>query len=163
MNTDEMTALVISDEPICQKQYHDKRKDVTWENCTLRAWLNGEYYDKTFSDAEKGAIIECKIHTPDNTVWTTKGGNDNRDKIWLPSIGEAKKYMKRKSDRFTCNWWWLRTPGCFSYCAAYVLETGSIILPGYYVNDEEYMFIRLAFKINLKSEFFTSPDGVPEN
>ena len=36
------TALLIAEEPVCEKSYHDKREDITWEQCSLRKWLNEE-------------------------------------------------------------------------------------------------------------------------
>ena len=56
VNREEETALLIADRPVCERAYHERWTDVTWETCSLRAWLNGEYYETTFTEAEKAAI-----------------------------------------------------------------------------------------------------------
>ncbi|MCQ2559047.1 MAG: DUF6273 domain-containing protein, partial [Oscillospiraceae bacterium] len=93
------TAVVIADREICKRAYHDKWKSVAWETCSLRAWLNGEYYNSTFSPEEKEAILECAIHTPENSEFHTPGGNDTIDKVWLLSMEEAVQWFKTTSSR----------------------------------------------------------------
>ncbi len=39
-------ALIITEEIIEQRAYHDTYKDITWADCSLRKYLNGEFYDK---------------------------------------------------------------------------------------------------------------------
>ena len=45
-------ALIITEYIIEQRAYHDAYKDITWADCSLRKYLNGEFYDK-FSETEK--------------------------------------------------------------------------------------------------------------
>ena len=156
------TAVVIANKEICYKAYNDRRVDIAWENCTLRKWLNSEYYENTFSNIEKAAIIESDIHTPDNPKYNTKGGNDTKDRIWLLSLDEAGKYFKDDDDRETGSWWWLRSPGHNSGNAAFVNFVGSVYSVGdgvYYSCDA----VRPAFKINLESEFFKSLISTNQN
>ncbi|MEG0775510.1 DUF6273 domain-containing protein, partial [Clostridium sp.] len=40
------TALIITEDIIEQRPYHDAYKDITWADCALRKYLNGEFYDK---------------------------------------------------------------------------------------------------------------------
>lgn len=30
------TALLIAEEPVCNRAYHDEMEDITWEHCSLR-------------------------------------------------------------------------------------------------------------------------------
>ncbi|MEG0774237.1 DUF6273 domain-containing protein, partial [Clostridium sp.] len=39
-------ALIITEEIIDQRPYHNAYKDITWADCGLRKYLNGEFYDK---------------------------------------------------------------------------------------------------------------------
>ena len=87
-------ALLIAERPVCNRQYHSKWEDITWEHCDLRAWLNGEYFDTAFSEEEKAAIAETHLSNPDNPKYNTPGGNDTSDRIFLLSIDEAEKYFK---------------------------------------------------------------------
>ena len=148
------TALLIAEEPVCEKSYHDKREDITWEQCSLRKWLNEEYYEKTFSEEEKAAMLRCKLQNPDNPKYGTIGGNDTTDRIFLLSVEEAEKYFQNDRDRVTGTRWWLRSPGSSQYSAADIPTIGAL---GYsaYVNFVDYG-VRPAFRINLKSDFFQS-------
>ena len=148
------TALLIAEEPVCEKSYHDKREDITWEQCSLRKWLNEEYYEKTFSEEEKAAMLRCKLQNPDNPKYGTIGGNDTTDRIFLLSVEEAGKYFQNDRDRVTGTRWWLRSPGRSQYSAADIPTIGAL---GYsaYVNFIDYE-VRPAFRINLKSDFFQS-------
>ena len=149
------TMLVIADKEICEKEYHKKDESVTWETCTLRKWLNGEYLEKTFNAQEQDAIRECTIHTPDNAKYGTKGGNDTQDKLFLLSLDEVQKYFKDDEARATGFWWWLRSPGRSQRSAAYVYDDGSVRVNGYRVSSDNGG-IRPAFYINLNSELFQS-------
>ena len=148
------TALLITEKPVCERPYHSKWTEITWEQCDLRKWLNEEYYEKIFSEEEKAAILECELKNPDNSDYGTKGGKDTRDRVFLLSIGEAEKYFTDYRDRSTGTWWWLRSPGGFSKVAASVVDFGGIRSFGYDVNLG--YGVRPALKINLKSELFQS-------
>ena len=156
------TAILIAEESVCDKAYHDKTENVTWEQCSLRKWLNGEYYEKTFSEEEKAAIQECELKNPDNPKYGAKGGNDTRDRVFLLSIDEAEKYFKDDMDRATGSWWWLRSPGGEQNYASIVLGDG--VLGSYTSAGIHKITVRPAFRINLKSDFFQAliscnPDG----
>lgn len=38
--------LIITKNVIETKEYNEAREDVTWETCTLRKWLNEDFYGK---------------------------------------------------------------------------------------------------------------------
>jgi len=90
-------ALIITEHIIEQRSYNVERKDVTWETCSLRAYLNGEFLQK-FSKEDQGRIAETRIMNPDNLWYGTKGGNDTTDKIFLLSLEEADKYFGDSGD-----------------------------------------------------------------
>lgn len=72
--------LVISKDVIAYLPFNEKDEAVTWENCTLRNWLNNEFI-KEFSNLERGRTIETDID----------GVND---KIFLLSKQEYIDYEK---------------------------------------------------------------------
>ena len=154
MNEEEHTVLVVSEEIVCERVFHNKWEKVTWETSDVRAWLNGEYLNTAFSEEERAAIIESEIENPDNPKYHTKGGNPTKDKIFLLSIDEATRYFNTDADRATGTWWWLRSPGYGEDKAARVSNVGSLHVYGYDVNIEGG--IRPAFKINPESGIFKS-------
>jgi len=58
-------ALIITEVTIEQRPYHDAYKDITWADCALRKYLNGEFYDK-FNEADQSRIIPVLNKNPDN-------------------------------------------------------------------------------------------------
>ena len=109
--------------------YYNDYTSVTWEICTLRQWLNGIFYDYSFSDDEKKLIWLSKLENPDNPQFGTKGRNPTADRVFLLSLDEAEKYLDSEEKRFCrpTEWakysgafadeytgaslWWLRSPG----------------------------------------------------
>ncbi len=142
---EEDRVLVMSYYGLDAKPYHTTRTDVTWETCSLRAWLNGEFYSSAFSAAEQERILQVTLKNPENMTYGTAGGRNTLDRIFLLSIDEAEQYLKAvtarqcpatayaKANGASVNsnngysWWWLRTPGFSLNSAAYVGITGNIV------------------------------------
>ena len=142
--------LIISKKKIADKKYNETRKDVTWETCTLRKWLNNDWLSSAFSDGERAMIEETTVKNYDNPKYGTKGGNDTVDKVFLLSINEANKYFSSDSDRSIRSWWWLRSSGSYQNYAAIVGRDGYVYAGGYDV-DSGFNGVRPAFWINLES------------
>lgn len=89
-------ALLISRYGLDAQPYNIVYTDVTWENCTLRTWLNWTFYNKAFSSAEQSAILTTNVDNSKNQCysgWNTSGGNNTQDKVFLLSYAEANKYF----------------------------------------------------------------------
>lgn len=93
--------LLMSKKVLDIQAYHKAWKDVTWEESTLRKWLNEDFVKEAFASNEKKKIQDSKIKNKDNKAehWHTKGGNDTTDKVFLLSIDETKKYFKEDENR----------------------------------------------------------------
>lgn len=120
---DDGNYLVISEKIIEGKEYHEEEVPVTWEDCSLRTWLNTEFMNEAFTDEELGAILTTTV-TADAT-----SGNDTQDNIFLLSADEAKLYFPTDESIFAypsdalCSAhpndivpdrpipWWLRSTG----------------------------------------------------
>ena len=104
-------ALIIADKVLDSKPYDvfngEKTLDVTWEECTLRSWLNGygateniqnidytndNFIDAAFSESEKAAINYAYVKNDSNETYRTEGGNDTLDRIRILSYYEAWHY-----------------------------------------------------------------------
>ncbi len=159
-------ALLLSKKILSMQEYNKKNVGVvTWENCSLRNWLNNEFYYVAFSDAEKEKIQEVVLVNQDNPLSRADGGNDTRDKVFLLSVDEATKYfgsddgnkkltacasVTEKADFegvYSDNGdgtWWLRTIGLGSGCASYVKTDGKVFYESTYPVDVTFIGIRPA-------------------
>ncbi len=85
--------LVISDKALDYQKYNSSETSVTWETCTLRKWLNNDFINAAFSDDEKAMIPTVTVSADKNPEHDTDPGNATKDRVFLLSIVEAKKYF----------------------------------------------------------------------
>ena len=115
---------------LMDKAYNDDWTETTWADCTLRTYLNGEFYN-SFSADDKAKIVSTHNSNLDNPDYSTSGGNDTDDYIYLLSIEEANALDDINSSiRANGSWWWLRSPGHLSDYAAFVYEDGDVLTNG---------------------------------
>jgi hypothetical protein len=150
-------ALIITEYIIGQHPYHNCSGEVTWADCSLRKYLNGEFYNK-FTIAEQSKIIPVVNKNPDNQWYSSSGGEDTKDYIYLLSMEEAvcryfgdssknlenrspkQRYWFQKKDENNTKrrsasdgyvwWWWLRSPGRDNRRAVYIHGDGNIGIQG---------------------------------
>lgn len=124
--------LLISKYCLDEKLYNDEQKEVPWDQCTLRKWLNSTFMDEAFNKEEQNRIVTTTVKAQKNPDYPTlfnNAGKDTEDKIFLLSIQEAKRYFNSDDDRGTYDTeyaiersvslydsdgydvWWLRSPG----------------------------------------------------
>jgi hypothetical protein len=87
------------------KFYNKDEIDGTWEQCTLRQYLNGEFY-RNFSRLDRARILDANNENPNNQWYGTKGGNATTDKIFLLSIDEVVRYFGDSGDLASRNGWY---------------------------------------------------------
>jgi len=90
-------ALMITEDIVEKRPYNEKYTAVTWETCTLRQYLNGDFLQK-FTGEERGKIIETRISNPNNLWYGIPGGSDTMDKIFLLSLKEVDRYFGNSGD-----------------------------------------------------------------
>lgn len=123
--------LIITTDAIGTREYHHERTEITWEDCDLRTWLNGDFYDETFAPDEQDRILTTDVSADDNPHYDTEAGNPTQDKIFLLSVVEAEAYFDSDNARIcelggeAC-WWWLRSPGYGQHRASMVCIDGTI-------------------------------------
>lgn len=124
----------------------------TWENCSLRTWLNDTFLNAAFSTEEQAIIQSVNVPANRNPEYDTDPGNATMDKLFLLSIDEANKYFSSDEARICMptNYakrndtsgsvdvvWELRSPGNSQFSCAYVsggrinCYGGSIYYSGY--------------------------------
>ena len=99
--------LILSKYALDCKQYNESWADVTWEDCTLRSWLNDDFYNTAFSSSDMERIVNAHNENPDSYeffkpwnfddyVFGAEGGNATNDNVFLLSWKEAEDYLDGK-------------------------------------------------------------------
>ena len=143
LSNDGECATLISVKALDSKPYNTEYTPVTWQTCSLRKWLNGDFLNTAFSPEEQAQLETVEVNADRNPKERTDPGNNTHDKVYLISINEANSFFSSDQDRIcyptvyaevqgaitndtgAC-WWWLRSPGCGSCFAAYVCRDGSV-------------------------------------
>lgn len=135
-------AFLVSRHALAVRYYHNGSAYPTWANSNIRGWLNFNFWWDAFTDQEQSLIARTKLSNP--AYEGTEGGPDTWDRVFLLSRGDAATYFSGSADRLVkptlyalamgagtadengCCWWWLRTPGVYSYDAGTVYAIGGI-------------------------------------
>ena len=144
LDVQDSRSLVISKYALDCKSYNTSSEEVTWETCSLRAWLNGIFVKEAFSAEEQDKIPTVPVTADKNLKYGTDPGKDTQDRVFLLSIPEASSYFASNEARRckptayaisqgsavyqslgTCDWW-LRSPGNNSNSAANADNFGSV-------------------------------------
>ncbi|MBQ6639177.1 MAG: S-layer homology domain-containing protein, partial [Lachnospiraceae bacterium] len=99
--------LVISKYCLDCKLYNTEDTGVTWENCTLRKWLNNDFKNAAFTSAEQAKIPTVNLVNKNNPKWGTAGGNNTNDQIFCLSLEEMESYFGKYSwynSEFMCGY-----------------------------------------------------------
>ena len=182
--------FLLSDQNLDVKPYNSSSTSITWEKSTIRSWLNGyeasennsgtdyssnNFIDAAFSSDEQVAIADTYVYNKNNPSYSTSGGENTTDQIFLLSIEEANNSSyfpngndSRKSTNTAyvasysgmlgageADYWWLRSPGEDDDYAAFVDDGGVVYNNGYIVVHTNTA-VRPAFHLNLNSVLFTS-------
>ena len=85
---------VLDFQPYNEKPYYETRKAITWEQCSLRKWLNDSFLNEAFSEEER-ALIQSTTVSVDKipNYHYTDPGNATTDKVFLLSYNEVEKYF----------------------------------------------------------------------
>ena len=103
LNVDGNDALLLADKGL-DEMYHEEWVDITWEDITIRSWLNGygassnsygtdysnsNFLDTAFSSVEQSSVNTTTVINDDNLHYGTEGGNNTNDKVFLLSESEV--------------------------------------------------------------------------
>lgn len=153
-------------------QYHWQYVPVTWAECSLRAWLNGDFLSNAFSDKEKEALLPQKLLNENNTAYKTNGGAETEDYVYILSANESKKlltpaakrqlkptayaiennvYAKADGKNAGFCWWWVRNPGREQDTAMYIKDDGSVFFKGI---DVDYFSAAVRPVVHVKTDYF---------
>ena len=77
----------------------DMNSQSSWETSKMRGWLNGEFYETSFTELERRNILLVANETSANPETGAKAENPTQDFIFLLSIDEAESYFRNDKDR----------------------------------------------------------------
>ncbi len=172
MEVTENRALLIAENSLDCLPYNSQPGSITWEKCSLRAWLNEDFLNTAFTAEEQKAILQVKIKNDKNPDYGTRGGKDTNDRIFLLSLKEAGQFFENDpacrarnsaaaaakgawTDSDGYGDWWLRSPGADSGNASFVYQSGEIGY-GSYGNTVDYdkCAVRPAMYVDLSARIF---------
>ena len=129
--------LLLSKYTLDSKPFHEvEDRDVTWADCTLRSWLNGDFLTNAFSEEERARIIPVTN--------TTANAPDTQDSVFLLSLDELNTYLPEEESRIAQateyaaaqggrvsrttgkTYWWLRTKATPDDAALIVKYDGTV-------------------------------------
>ena len=156
LETDGKSAKLLSRYGLTAKAYDEHGFwPVTWENCTLRSWLNSEFLEAAFTEEERQRLFVVTVEAEYGPFFAER--HDTQDKVFLLDAEEAEQYFMNNDERICIPtekaagegayvgknpgsgcWWWLRTPSISMPNFVYVVDTdGSFDDNGFPVNTFE--------------------------
>ena len=95
------TALLISEQVLDYLPY-DTNGSARWDTSSLRAELNGTFYDSAFSDEEKAVMTTSSAEPYDKPVTGVQDDSAaTEDMVFIPSLKQANDYFQDALDRVT--------------------------------------------------------------
>lgn len=129
-------ALLIKDKSITDIAFQSEDSPCTWETSSIRRWLNSNFLEENFAEAEINILKDTNVIAEDNPVYHTSAGKDTVDKVFLLSSSEAAGYYDTLHGTETC--WWLRTPGASEGSMAFVYPNRTVMNYGYDCTDDTF-------------------------
>lgn len=112
--------------------YHSREENINWERSEVRAFLNEQYIREHFTASEQAVIRTTEVPAAQNSAYPADAGNMTRDKLFVLSSKEVKKYKAVLKER--ANNMRLRTPGKEAITTEFVSGLGEVVEYGYPVN-----------------------------
>ncbi|MBR3382583.1 MAG: hypothetical protein IKG85_06045 [Clostridia bacterium] len=142
--------LLLSEKVLDAVPYNETECDITWAECSLRRWVNGEFLSAAFTGEERLLIITKKHLNENNSVSGAKGGASTVDTVFIPSLEDLLSAARLKrgfsiydlsaaptvyarsrglegSPYGGSSCWWTRTPGSGQSTVMYADMGGSLL------------------------------------
>ena len=155
--------LLFSEKIIDARAFHDTYGPTRWRVSNMRNWLNGDFMQTSFTEAEQKLIPQVELPDSGNDYYGVDPGVETVDRVFLLSADEMNAYFRTDPSRkaqpteyakargFSRNpdgWWWLRNPGEDASHASLVYKSGNIYLLGERVT-RDYIGVRPALWVEL--------------
>lgn len=84
-------AFLLSDKILDVQKYNKSYRAIQWEDCSLRQWLNQEFFINAFNEKEREGIIEADVKNGEYINEEIGTSNDTKDKVYLLSKSEVRE------------------------------------------------------------------------
>lgn len=166
----EGSLLLLSEYALDCQPFHDTFEGTTWENASLRRWLNEEFLNQAFQEKDRALLLPSAVSADKNPGYSTDPGNDTEDRIFLLSTVETMQYFSSDEERrcyatdyassrgaafvgerspdgaLSCAWW-TRTPGAVQNQTSLIFYDGRVEYYGHEVIDTA-LTIRPALRVS---------------
>lgn len=178
-------ALLLSRYALDSQPYNVDYEAVTWENSTIRNWLNNVFFNTAFTIEEQNSILLTTVDNSNmqgNRCWNDQGQNNTKDNVFLLSYAESDLYFEDDESRRciptkyavsmgsetknyiygtpNTGWWWLRSPGEKPHYAAFVNYDGERFSNAV---GNDYLSVRPALWITVDSDAVNKVGELSEN
>lgn len=141
-------AFIISEKALNTIPFNEIRMSISWPDCSLRNWLNGEFLEESFTSAEKEHICLTTVNAERPNI-------ESRDYIFCLSVSEAEDYFATDfrrmaypteyaiatgcevNDTLGTTWWWLRNSAGYEDSAQNIRTDGTVRDVGHNVNNSK--------------------------
>ncbi len=147
LSEEDNRVLLITAEVIDEVCYNDVWEVTTWENCSLRAWLNSTFKEDAFAQEQIQSIVSAD-HTDED-------GNYTSDQVFILNSSELRQYFSSDSDRTASAtdyaqaqgvyeytngncWYWIGDAGADPHYARYVNCEGAVLEYGMLVFNNSF-------------------------
>lgn len=143
LRVDEGKALLLSVNLLSSRPWDETGNNLTWDNCSLRQWLNHDFLNVAFSASERADIVPAALDNSDQQRYGTPAGKNTEDSVFLLSVNDFAAYVQ--GTRFATasptrraldegayanaqgySAWWLRSPGMTPDSPAYLSSAGEL-------------------------------------
>ena len=87
--------LLLSKYILDLQSYNISKTAITWENCSLRHYMNCTFIEKNFSVEEKRLIVPVTVRNNCSNRYNVSGGEDTTDKVFCLSIDEISEIFTK--------------------------------------------------------------------
>lgn len=144
--------MLISRYCLDSKPYNDTLEATNWEYCSLRQWLNEDFYNAAFTEEEQERIFVETNENPEHDPYKTSSGRTTVDRVSVLSQEEANSLFTTVTERVAAPtayakahgaylnpktktaWWWLRTTSYLNDHVTYTTSLGGVSTDGRDVN-----------------------------
>ena len=124
LGSEDGRVLLLSKYILEWRQFHNRNEAATWNSCSLRSWLNDEFYKKAFGAEEQSIILASDVSADANPKFkSTTQGVKTTDKIFIMSANQVNQYSKYSLTKCDCTTYALKQrEAAFGYAVSSAIE-----------------------------------------